>query len=214
MRPIVWSERGANGTALSVNIQTHFASVQRPMLTENQPQILLPLQAQQLGRSYNGRLLVNLDITVREVTGAAVPPQLHHTDVRDLCVGEIPVLVTRCAPGARLSAGSVLCHQPLVARSPTAGNVAYFVALATLSPRSVENMGSKRKPKAKKQKPRRKRDQPGRIRNFGADIYRWDPRLCSDPECGENRQRAECPGGCAACRIARTPRLSYHRRDS
>ena len=33
-----------------------FASVQKPHLTENQ--ILLPLQAQQLSRSYNGRLLV------------------------------------------------------------------------------------------------------------------------------------------------------------
>ena len=65
MRPIVWSERGPNGSALSVNIQTHFASVQRPMLTENQPQILLPLQAQQLGRSCPGESLSPLNLPVR-----------------------------------------------------------------------------------------------------------------------------------------------------
>ena len=53
MRPIVWSERGSNGSILSVTIQMKFASTQKPMLTESQPQILLPLQAQQLGRSYN-----------------------------------------------------------------------------------------------------------------------------------------------------------------
>ena len=60
MRPIVWSERGSNGSILSVTIQMKFASTQKPMLTESQPQILLPLQAQQLGRSYNGRILVRV----------------------------------------------------------------------------------------------------------------------------------------------------------
>ena len=33
MRPIVWSERGVNGQSLSVTVQMHFASVQKPMLT-------------------------------------------------------------------------------------------------------------------------------------------------------------------------------------
>jgi hypothetical protein len=110
MRPIVWSERGANGASLAVTIRMQFSGVQRPMLTEHQ--ILLPLQAQQLGRSYTGRLLVNVDITVREVGESGGVPRVHHTDVRDLCIGEIPVLV-----------GSCLCHQPV----STVGSVAHFI---------------------------------------------------------------------------------------
>ena len=48
-----------------MTIQMKFASTQKPMLTESQPQILLPLQAQQLGRSYNGRILVNVEINTQ-----------------------------------------------------------------------------------------------------------------------------------------------------
>ena len=90
-----------------------FSSIQKPMLTDNQEQVMLPLQAQQLGRSYNGKLLVNVEITVRDVANAeesprtagvretrAVAPELHQAEVQNLCVGEIPILV-----------GSCLCHQ-------------------------------------------------------------------------------------------------------
>ena len=100
MRPIVWSERGAGGASLAVTIHMQFASVQKPMLTEHQAQIMLPLQTQQLGRSYNGRLLVNIEIFVREVAADGGGTQTHHADIRDLCIGEIPILV-----------GSCLCHQ-------------------------------------------------------------------------------------------------------
>lgn len=111
MRPIVWSGRTADGRALSVLVKLRFASIQKPMLTENQPQILLPMQAQQLGRSYNGRLLVNVEIGIKLSTPEEGVHR-HDADIRDLCVGEIPVLV-----------GSVMCHQP-----PAPGrNVAYFI---------------------------------------------------------------------------------------
>jgi hypothetical protein len=56
----------------------------------------VPVTTQPPG-THNGRLLVNLDITVRELSAPGVAPQNHHTDVRDLCVGEIPVLVYRRA---------------------------------------------------------------------------------------------------------------------
>ena len=89
MRPIVWSEKGSDGHTLSVVVQMQFASVQRPMLTESQPQILLPLQAQQLGRSYNGRVLMNVEIIVRETCRGpedSAPQQVrvHHADIHDL----------------------------------------------------------------------------------------------------------------------------------
>lgn len=64
LRPIVWSERHASGTALSITIQLRFGSIAKPQLTENQ--ILQPIQAQQLSKSYNGRLLVNIEITIRK----------------------------------------------------------------------------------------------------------------------------------------------------
>ena len=49
---------------------------------------MMPLQAQQLSRSYNGRLLVNLEITVRD--SASEPNQLYNAEINDLCIGEIP----------------------------------------------------------------------------------------------------------------------------
>jgi DNA-directed RNA polymerase beta subunit len=122
MRAIVWSERSGTGAALSVVIQMKFASAQRPMLTESQPQILLPLQAQQLCKSYNGRLLVNIEIHVRVTTpsaeGGDAPPvvTMHEADIRDLCVGEIPALV-----------GSCLCHQPLPPGARQTGGLCYFI---------------------------------------------------------------------------------------
>ena len=121
MRSIMWSERTPNGSAMSMVIQIRFASVQRPMLTESQPQILLPLQAQQLCKSYNGRLLVNVQITLRVTTPAAEPEgapvvAVHEADVQDLCIGEIPVLV-----------GSCLCHQPLAPGTSQPGAISYFI---------------------------------------------------------------------------------------
>lgn len=80
-----------------------------------------PLQAQQLFRSYNGRLMVNVHITVKETTTDTVSaigmwwilnvfyghhfpglePVVHQfqSDIHDLCIGEIPILV-----------GSIMCH--------------------------------------------------------------------------------------------------------
>lgn len=110
MRPIVWSERNGTGASLSVTIQMHFASVQRPMVTEHQTQIMLPLQTQQLGRSYTSRLLVNVEIFAKEVVPDGGGPQTHHADIRDLCIGDIPVLV-----------GSCLCHQP------NSGHMSHFI---------------------------------------------------------------------------------------
>jgi hypothetical protein len=41
----------------------------------------------QLGRSYTGRLLVNVEISVRQTVNGQVVHQ-YSADVRDLCVGE------------------------------------------------------------------------------------------------------------------------------
>ena len=110
LRPIVWVEKQGEGSSLCLTIRTRFASVEKPMLHSNQ--ILLPLQAQQLNRSYNGRLLLNVEIIVKQITNNDVIQQ-YAADVQDLCVGigcfffwrrhpteEIPVLV-----------GSCLCHR-------------------------------------------------------------------------------------------------------
>ena len=67
------------------------------MLTGNQ--LLLPLQAQQLGRSYTGRVLMHVEITVRHtLNGQLVSPPCS-ADIQRLCIGELPILV-----------GSALCH--------------------------------------------------------------------------------------------------------
>lgn len=115
LRPIVWSERPQSGGSLSVSVQLRFASVEKPRIGDNGNRILMPSQAQQLTRSYNGRLLVNVEITVREFaqpssdTDAATPmdvdpesttaeppvPRIHQADIRDLCIGDVPVLVPR-----------------------------------------------------------------------------------------------------------------------
>lgn len=108
LRPIVWSERnGSGGQAMTITIHLRLGNIQKPMLTDNQ--ILLPLQAQQLGRSYNARLLLNIEISIRE-SGSE---NTHQADIHDLCAGDIPVLV-----------GSVLCHQSLNCQS---GCACYFV---------------------------------------------------------------------------------------
>lgn len=106
MRPIVWVSQGRiawHGTlhppllaekqensSLCISIQMRFGSVERPML--NNRQILLPMQAQQLGRSYNGRLLVHVEINVKQTVNGEVVHQ-YSADIQDLCVGEVPVLV-------------------------------------------------------------------------------------------------------------------------
>lgn len=115
LRPIVWVEKPGDGSTLCLTIRTRFASLGKPMLNANQ--ILLPLQAQQLdpapvcwwwsankrepavGRSYTGRLLVNVEISVKQTLHRVVVQQ-QVADIKDLCIGEIPILV-----------GSVLCHQ-------------------------------------------------------------------------------------------------------
>lgn len=66
----------------------------------NNRQILLPMQAQQLGRSYNGRLLIHVEINVKQTVKGELVHQ-YTADIQDLCVGEVPVLVN-----------SVLCHRP------------------------------------------------------------------------------------------------------
>ena len=114
LRPIVWSERNHSGQAMTITISMHLGSIQKPMLTDNQ--ILLPLQAQQMGRSYNARLLLNLDISIRETATGDEGANVHQADIRDLCVGEIPVLV-----------GSTLCHQSIKTHGNTCGNACYFV---------------------------------------------------------------------------------------
>jgi DNA-directed RNA polymerase beta subunit len=112
LRPIVWSERNLTGQAMSITVQVRLGSIKKPMLTDNQ--ILLPLQAQQMGRSYNARLLLNVDIAIRETAQIGEKANTHQADICDLCVGDIPVLV-----------GSVLCHQS--ATQSAGGNACYFV---------------------------------------------------------------------------------------
>ena len=87
LRPIVWVIGVGGGslsshtavpekqdnTWLSINIQTHFTCVEKPML--NPSQIILPLQAQQLGRSYTGRLLVHVEIGVKQTVAGQVVQQ-------------------------------------------------------------------------------------------------------------------------------------------
>ena len=136
LRPIVWVEKQDN-VWLSINIQTHFTCVEKPML--NPSQIILPLQAQQLGRSYTGRLLVHVEVrtvaadaTKRSWCGSvsskrwqarscssSLPistnrPAVTHPARRapNLCIGDVPVLV-----------GSCLCH------NPTGSLSSYFIVI-------------------------------------------------------------------------------------
>lgn len=88
-----------------------FARIERPRLTKHQ--ILLPLQAQQLSRSYNGELIVDVDITIRS-SGANGQTYENQADVRDLCIGEVPILV-----------GSTLCHRPV--QRPNEDATCYFI---------------------------------------------------------------------------------------
>jgi hypothetical protein len=90
--------------------------MEKPML--NASQLMLPLQAQQLARSYNGRMLVHVEITVKQTVdaqpddGARLPAapnqvvQQFAADIHDMCMGEIPILV-----------GSSLCHRPAGAQA-------------------------------------------------------------------------------------------------
>jgi DNA-directed RNA polymerase beta subunit len=112
LRPIVWSERNSSGQAMVITINLSLGNIQKPMFTDHQ--LLLPLQAQQLGRSYNARLLLDVEISIRETGTGDIPGRIHQADIHELCVGEIPVLV-----------GSVLCHQPFNRQSGT--NACYFV---------------------------------------------------------------------------------------
>lgn len=105
LRPITWLERKPDST-LSIVMKIRFNRIDRPQLTDNQ--ILLPLQAQQLTKSYNGRILIDVEITIKS-TGPAGQPFENQADVRGLCIGEIPVLV-----------GSCLCHRPLPERPSAA----------------------------------------------------------------------------------------------
>lgn len=108
----MWVEKQEANSSLCITIQTRFSAVEKPMLHTSQ--LMLPLQAQQLGRSYNGRLLVHLEIVVKQTVAAGETPrsvcvlpsagqvvQQFSADIHDMCVGEVPVLV-----------GSCLCHRP------------------------------------------------------------------------------------------------------
>ncbi len=126
-----WQERKPDGN-LSIVMNIRFARIERPRLTKHQ--ILLPLQAQQLSRSYNGDLIVDVDITIRSSSSAAAatataatavggsgpppppPTYEHQADVRGLCVGEIPVLV-----------GSALCHRPVPHNHNNEDATCYFI---------------------------------------------------------------------------------------
>lgn len=180
LKPIVWSERPSSGGLLSVSVQLRFASVEKPRIGDNGNRILMPSQAQQLTRSYTGRLLVNVEITVREIAPPPLPtpsdasatprspdggaaddlmevdnqqppgkdeepvatqpppppvPRVHQADIRDLCIGDIPILVLLVVRAGfpyrttRPPPGSVLCHQPVPphCRSTAATNAAYFI---------------------------------------------------------------------------------------
>lgn len=84
LRPIVWVEKLADASTLCLSIRTRFASLCRPMLNANQ--ILLPMQAQQLGKSYTGRLLVNVEISVKQTVNRQVVQQ-QVADIKDLWAG-------------------------------------------------------------------------------------------------------------------------------
>ena len=73
LRPIVWVEKQEANSSLCISIQTRFSAVEKPMLHTSQ--LMLPLQAQQLGRSYNGRLLVHLEIVVKQTVAAGETPR-------------------------------------------------------------------------------------------------------------------------------------------
>jgi hypothetical protein len=94
------SEKNSERGSLSVTIHLRFASVQKPVLHDNPDQTLLPLQAQQLGRSYNGRLMVNVEIAVRDTCGLpeGAPPVQHEAFVGDLCPSAAPGPVRPTAP--------------------------------------------------------------------------------------------------------------------
>ncbi len=117
LRPITWLERRPDGGSLSIVLNIRFSRMERPQLTDHQ--IMLPLQAQQLSKSYNGRLLIDVEVAIKTTNAATGETYENQADVRDLCVGEIPVLV-----------GSCLCHRPLGGGSAPSGgglSASYFV---------------------------------------------------------------------------------------
>ena len=101
-------EKTPDGSSVCLSIRTRLSSIEKPMLNANQ--ILLPHQAMQLGRSYNGRILVNIEISVRTTHPGegAPPPQQLTADIHEMCIGELPVLT-----------GSCLCHRPRAADNGT-----------------------------------------------------------------------------------------------
>lgn len=159
-----WSrvQRGANGAFLSVTILMYFAAVEKPRLTEGQ--IMLPVQCQQFARSclwclsacgawqshtqcHNGRLLINVDIIIRDAASDDKPGQVHQAEIRDLCAvgvassrdppslrrggshsgGFLPVPPTNGTGSAHpRNAGTSVCN---TRRRPPPGNVCYFIAL-------------------------------------------------------------------------------------
>lgn len=112
LRPIVWSERSNTGTSLVLTVTMRFGRLEKPRINENQ--ILHPVYALQLCKSYNSRLMINVDILVKQCNndGSILTQQ---AEIRDLCIGEIPVLL-----------GSALCHKPITGRVQP-GEACYFI---------------------------------------------------------------------------------------
>ena len=88
LRPVVWSERGGGTRSLSLGIHIRFCGLRKPQLTESHT--LQASQAQMLSRSYNARLLVNIEINVKRTDTKTGEVTLHQADIPELCIGEIP----------------------------------------------------------------------------------------------------------------------------
>ena len=84
MRPIVWSEKGADGRALSVMVQMKFASVQKPMLTESHPDWLLHMHRASLLQTTNNVAIASTTIRPRAVynkhSGSALHRDFHYCE--------------------------------------------------------------------------------------------------------------------------------------
>lgn len=124
LRPIVWSERSSESGNLTMTLSIRFGRLERPQLHENQ--VLQPSHALHLCRPYNSRVIIHIDIQIRHVAPDGTT-NLQQSEICDLCIGEIPVLV-----------GSVLCHRSIALDcGPQAGDACYFIVNG--SPKVIVN---------------------------------------------------------------------------
>lgn len=114
LRPIVWTERSNEDGNLTMSLTIRFGRLEKPQLHENQ--VLQPSHALHLCRPYNSRVIIHIDIQIRHVQPDETTT-IQQSEITDLCIGEIPVLV-----------GSVLCHKRIVPDSSLhAGESCYFI---------------------------------------------------------------------------------------